>query len=141
MKTLRYWLRALIRSALLAFTIWLFSAVWSRSSLASDNIMNAVEASVKDTVPQSTWLEISFGTFALFATSSALVSAIPLRAFSVFSWWEKPLVFGAPIAFAAISPLVGAPAPLLSFAVIAVCLKLRLEKVDKSKIRQLPRGA
>jgi hypothetical protein len=103
--------------------------------------MNAVEASVKDTVPQSTWLEISFGTFALFATSSALVSAIPLRAFSMFSWWEKPLVFGAPIAFAAISPLIGAPAPLLSFAVIAVCLKLRLEKVAKSEISQLMQDA
>jgi hypothetical protein len=55
----------------------------------------------------------------------------------MFSWWERPLVFSAPIAFAAISPLVGAPAPLLSLAVIAVCLKLRLEKVAKSKIKPM----
>lgn len=123
----------LIGSALLVFTTWLFGQVWIESSIASDNIVNAVEASIPDTVTQSTWLEIIFGTLGLVAAFSTLVSAVPLRVFSMFRWWEKPLVFGAPLAVIALSPLVGAPTPLVSCAVIIVCVMLRSEKFARER--------
>lgn len=111
---------------------WLFGLVWSASSLASDNIMNAVEASIPDTVTQLTWMEITFGALGLATLFTALASVTPIRIFMIFRWWERLLVFSVPIAFAAASPLIAAPAPLLSIGVIVVCVKLRLEKVNKS---------
>lgn len=132
MRATGYIFRFLIGSALLVFTLWLFGQVWTESSIASDNIVNAVEASIPDTVTQGTWLEITFGTFGLVAAFSALASTVPLRVFSMFRWWEKPLVFGAPLAVIALSPLVGAPTPLVSCAVIIVCVMLRHERVAKT---------
>ena len=79
--------------ASLLLTIWLFGLVWSASSFASDNIMNAVEASAPDTVTPEIWMEITFGTLGLVAAFSALTNTIPLKIFSIFRWWEKPLVF------------------------------------------------
>lgn len=111
---------------------WLFGFVWNESTIASDNIMNAVEASIPDTVTQLTWLQITFGALGLATLFTALASVIPIRIFMIFRWWERLLVFSVPIAFAAVSPLIAAPAPLLSIGVIVVCVKLRLEKVNKS---------
>ena len=127
-------LRFLISSALLALTIWLFGFVWNESSVASDNIVNAVEASIPDTVTQQTWLEITFGALGLAALFTALANVTPIRIFMIFRWWERLLVFSVPIAFAAVSPLIAAPAPFLSIAVIAVCVKLRLERVSRLAI-------
>ena len=141
MKTRGTWLRFLISSALLSLTIWLFSFVWTESSMASDNIVNAVEASIPDTVTQRTWLEIILGTLGLVAAFSALVITVPLRVFSMFRWWEKPLVFGAPLAVIALSPLVGAPTPLVSCAVIIVCVMLRSEKFARDRPTRLKQDA
>lgn len=141
MKTRGTWLRFLIGSALLALTIWLFSFVWNESSIASDNIMNAVEASIPDTVTQQTWLEITFGALGLATLFTALANVTPIRIFMIFRWWERLLVFSVPIAFAAVSPLVAAPAPFLSIAVIVACVKLRLEKFSRLVIRSAPQDA
>lgn len=141
MKTRGTWLRFLISSALLSLTIWLFSFVWNESSMASDNIVNAVEASIPDTVTQQTWLEITFGALGLAALFTALANVTPIRIFMIFRWWERLLVFSVPIGFAAISPLIAAPAPFLSIAVIAVCVKLRLERVSRLAIRSARQDA
>jgi hypothetical protein len=141
MRTTEYLFRFVIGSALLCFTLWLFGNVWTESSLASDNIVNAVEASIPDTVIQSTWLQITLGTLGLVAAFSSLASAIPLRVLSMFRWWEKPLVFGAPLALIAMSPLIGAPTPLASCAVIIVCVMLRREKFAKVRSNQLKQDA
>ena len=117
--------------ASLLLTIWLFGLVWSASSFASDNIMNAVEASAPDTVTPEIWMEITFGTLGLVAAFSALTNTIPLKIFSIFRWWEKPLVFGAPLSGIALSPLLGVPTPLLSCALIIVCVMLRSERIAK----------
>jgi hypothetical protein len=141
MTTPGYWIRPLIGSALLAVTIWLFGLVWSASSLASDNIMNAVEASIPDTVPQRTWREIILGTAGLVLAFSALVSTIKLRVFLMFQWWEKPLVFGATLAVIALSPLLGVPTPLFAFAVIIVCVMLRSERLGKMRSTSVKQAA
>ena len=141
MKTRGTWLRFLISSALLSLTIWLFSFVWNESSMASDNIVNAVEASIPDTVTQQTWLEITFGALGLAALFTALANVTPIRIFMIFRWWERLLVFSVPIGFAAISPLIAAPAPFLSIAVIVVCVKLRLERVSRLAIRSARQDA
>lgn len=141
MKTRGTWLRFLIGPALLALTIWLFSFVWNESSIASDNIMNAVEASIPDSVTQLTWLEITFGALGLATLFTALANVTPIRIFMIFRWWERLLVFSVPIAFAAVSPLIAAPAPFLSIAVIVVCVKLRLERVSRLVIRSAPQDA
>ena len=120
---------------------WLFGLVWSASSLASDNIMNAVEASIPDTVTQLTWMEITFGALGLATLFTALASVTPIRIFMIFRWWERLLVFSVPIAFAAVSPLIAAPAPFLSIAVIVACVKLRFEKFSRLVIRSAPQDA
>lgn len=131
MKTRGNWLRFLIGSALLALTIWLFGFVWNESSIATDNIMNAVEASIPDTVTQLTWLEITVGALGIATLFTAFTIVTPIHIFTIFKWWERLLVFAVPIAFAAVSPLVAAPAPFLSIAVIIVCVMLRHERVAK----------
>lgn len=127
--------------ASLILTIWLFSFVWNESSIASDNIMNAVEAIIPDTVTQLTWLEITFGALGLAALFTAFANVTPIRIFMIFRWWERLLVFSVPIAFAAVSPLIAAPAPFLSIAVIVACVKLRLERVSRLVIRSAPQDA
>lgn len=127
--------------ASLILTIWLFSFVWNESSIASDNIMNAVEAIIPDTVTQLTWLEITFGALGLATLFTALANVTPIRIFMIFRWWERLLVFSVPIAFAAVSPLIAAPAPFLSIAVIVACVKLRLERVSRLVIRSAPQDA
>ncbi len=118
--------------ASLILTIWLFGFVWNESSIASDNIMNAVEASIPDTVTQLTWLEITFGALGVATLFTAFAIVTPIRIFMIFRWWERLLVFAVPIAFAAISPLIAAPAPFLSIAAIFVCVMLRHERVAKT---------
>ena len=127
--------------ASLILTIWLFGFVWNESSIASDNIMNAVEASTPDTVTQLTWLKITFGALGVATLFTAFAILTPIRIFTIFRWWERLLVFAVPIAFAAVSPLVAAPAPFLSIAVIIVCVKLRLERVSRLAIRSARQGA
>ena len=127
--------------ASLILTIWLFGFVWNESSIASDNIMNAVEASTPDTVTQLTWLKITFGALGVATLFTAFAIVTPIRIFTIFKWWERLLVFAVPIAFAAVSPLVAAPAPFLSIAVIIVCVKLRLERVSRLAIRSARQGA
>ena len=127
--------------ASLILTIWLFGLVWGASSFASDNIMNAVEASAPDTVTPEIWMEITFGTLGLVAAFSALTNTIPLKIFSIFHWWEKPLVFGAPLSGIALSPLLGVPTPLLSCALIIVCVMLRSERIAKVRSTSLNQDA
>ena len=127
--------------ASLILTIWLFGFVWNESSIASDNIMNAVEASTPDTVTQLTWLKITFGALGVATLFTAFAIVTPIRIFTIFRWWERLLVFAVPIAFAAISPLIAAPAPFLSIAAIFVCVKLRLERVSRLAIRSARQGA
>ena len=127
--------------ASLILTIWLFGFVWNESSIASDNIMNAVEASIPDTVTQLTWLKITFGALGVATLFTAFAIVTPIRIFTIFRWWERLLVFAVPIAFAAVSPLIAAPAPFLSIAAIFVCVKLRLERVSTLAIRSARQDA
>ena len=127
--------------ASLILTIWLFGFVWNESSIASDNIMNAVEASTPDTVTQLTWLKITFGALGVATLFTAFAIVTPIRIFTIFKWWERLLVFAVPIAFAAVSPLVAAPAPFLSIAVIIVCVMLRSERIAKVRSTALNQDA
>lgn len=136
-----HWMRFLIGSALFAIITWLFGLVWSASWLASGNIMNAVEASIPDSVPQRTWQEIILGTAGLVLAFSSLVSTITLRVFLMFHWWEKPLVFGTPLAVIALSPLLGVPTPLFAFAAIIVCVMLRSERLGKMRSTSVKQDA
>jgi hypothetical protein len=125
----------------LILTIWLFGFVWNESSIASDNIMNAVEASTPDTVTQLTWLEINFGALGVATLFTAFAIVTPIRIFTIFRWWERLLVFAVPIAFAAVSPLIAAPAPFLSIAVIVFCVMLRSERIAKVRSTALNQDA
>ena len=127
--------------ASLILTIWLFGFVWNESSIASDNIMNAVEASTPDTVTQLTWLKITFGALGVATLFTAFAIVTPIRIFTIFKWWERLLVFAVPIAFAAVSPLIAAPAPFLSIAVIIVCVMLRSERIAKVRSTALNQDA
>ena len=127
--------------ASLILTIWLFGFVWNESSIASDNIMNAVEASIPDTVTQLTWLEITVGALGIATLFTAFAIVTPIRIFTIFKWWERLLVFAVPIAFAAVSPLIAAPAPFLSIAVIIVCVMLRSERIAKVRSTSLNQDA
>ena len=127
--------------ASLILTIWLFGFVWNESSIASDNIMNAVEASTPDTVTQLTWLKITFGALGVATLFTAFAIVTPIRIFTIFRWWERLLVFAVPIAFAAVSPLIAAPAPFLSIAVIIVCVMLRSERIAKVRSTALNQDA
>ena len=127
--------------ASLILTIWLFGFVWNESSIASDNIMNAVEASTPDTVTQLTWLKITFGALGVATLFTAFAILTPIRIFTIFRWWERLLVFAVPIAFAAVSPLIAAPAPFLSIAVIIVCVMLRSERIAKVRSTALNQDA
>jgi hypothetical protein len=134
-------MRSIAGFFLLSSSAWLFCFVWSMSATASENLINAVEAGIPDTVSQATWLGIVVGMIALLLALSTLLNLIPLPFLTVFKAWEKPIVFAAPISLVSLTPLIGTPTPLVPFIVIAVCLTLRLERVAGSRTKQRKQGA
>jgi hypothetical protein len=134
-------MRSIAGFFLLSTSVWLFCFIWSMSATASENLINAVEAAIPDTVSQATWLGIVAGMIALLLTLSTLLNLIPLPFLIAFKAWEKPLVFAAPISLVSLTPLIGTPTPLVPFIVIAVCLTLRLERVAGSRPKQRKQDA
>lgn len=118
--------------SLVALAALFFSSTWGTSWSASENIVNAVEAGVPDTVSGLAWLQIVAGFLGLTAVISGLANVITLKVLKMFSGLEKLFVFALPISTVALTPLFGAPTPLLPVIVIIVCVTLRSEKIARS---------
>lgn len=136
MSSKRQVVRLLVSIPLIGLAALLCSVTWSISSSASENLVNAVEAGVPETVSQTTWLEITAGFISLTLANSALASVLALKVFSMFSRLERLLVFDLPIAAVALTPLAGAAMPLLPVIVIIVCVTLRSEKHARTRSLQ-----
>lgn len=121
-----------VRGAILlagfAGSVWLFTTTWSYSWGASEKIMNSVEAGTAATVSRNTWLAIIICFTALVALLQFLTLLLRFRFLIVFRPWERLLVFSLPIALASITPLIAGPLPIVSIAVITVCVSLRPQK-------------
>jgi hypothetical protein len=123
--------RFLAGASLVALSALFFSSTWLTSWSASENIVNAVEAGVPDTVSAQTWLQIVLGFIGLTVVLSSLANIINLTFLTMFTGLEKLFVFALPISTVSLTPLLGAPTPLLPVIVIIVSVTLRSEKPGK----------
>jgi hypothetical protein len=133
--------RVIAGISLIALAALLFSFTWRTSWSASENIVNAVEAGMNDTVSGLTWLKIVAGFICLTAVISGLATILSLNIVKMFTGLEKQFVFALPISTVALTPLLGAPTPLLPVIVIIVCVTLRSEKIARSQSKAMQQGA
>lgn len=107
----------------------LFSQVWRLSNEASENIVAAVEASVPDTVSQTTWQGIWLGYLALAICISALCITVKVLPLTLFSAPQRVAIFAIPISAMSLTPLLGYELPVISLLVVIVFTTLRVEKL------------
>jgi hypothetical protein len=124
--------RFLAGASLVALSALFFRSTWLISWSVSENIVNAVEAGVPDTVSPQTWMQIVLGFIGLTVVLSSLANIINLTFLTMFTGLEKLFVFALPISTVSLTPLLGAPTPLLPVIVIIVSVTLRSEKLGKS---------
>lgn len=112
----------------IAISAFVFAFVWQLSLTAMDNIVNAAEAGIADTVSQTTWLGIDLGFLALATSLTAVFIFLPLRPFRLFEVWENLLSFSLPTALLALTPVLGAEIPILSAILMTATTSLCLER-------------
>ena len=112
---------------------WLYTTIWYMAGPMAQNIENAVEAGVNDTVSQSSWLGLDVLFCALVAVLQIGWIFDPTKFAKKFSGPQAFLIFTLPMATTSLTPLIGAFAAIFAIWICIIGIVVRAVRQENRK--------
>jgi hypothetical protein len=104
---------------------WLYTTIWYMTGPMAQNIENALEAGVNDTVSQSSWLTLDVLFFGLVVVLQFVWIIDPTKFAKKFSGPHVFLIFTLPMATTSLTPLIGGFAAIFAIWICIVGIVMR----------------
>lgn len=126
--------RILLALPIGALSVWLFTSIWYMTAPMAQNIENALEAGVEDTVSQASWLSLWAFLIGLVISLQIVWILDPTKLAKKLSGPHAFMIVSLPLATLSLTPLIGAFAGVFATLICIAGIFVRKVSVNNRKL-------